>query len=79
MYLSGGYLLCDDADRQDAGEDAEADDDDVLDDGDLGEFVHLQLQVYHAGQDEGEQGAADSTCTEPDNISTVYIRCVRIV
>ena len=35
MDLSGGYLLCDDGDGKDAGEDAEADDDDVLDDGDL--------------------------------------------
>ena len=78
MYLSGGYLLRDDADRQDAGKDAEADDDDVLDDDDLGEFVHLQLQVDHAGQDEGEQGAADSTWAQTNNI-TVIVRRVRIL
>ena len=68
--LTSGDFLSYYGECEDAGKDTDADDDDVLDNGDFGQLVHLQFEVHHAGQDEGKKGTTHGSCTQPNTLTT---------
>jgi len=70
MNLTSGDFLSYDGKCEDAGKDTDADDDNVLDDGDVGQLVHLQFEMHHAGQDEGEEGTTHGSCTQSNTLTT---------
>ena len=78
VNLTSGDFLGYDGKSEDAGEDTDADDDDVLDDGDVGQLVHLQFEVHHAGQDEGQEGTPHGSCTQQTLLQRDTSNCAQL-